>query len=197
MWLPRSLLLLLASHLWLGNLLAAQQSAHATADEPAVDNQFVQKQFGSTCSLIGLVPMAADLDGDGVDDLVIPAHCTNPMMDQAENNFVVVDPYNSFFGYGNPKVTTQFSTEDPGRRGYVLLVIHGAGSEAWHAATPKAKFILVNLPFRRIMVKKVAVGKKKTVLGIYAEETDGSETTSVTFWDGKKYRYQPMGSSME
>ena len=69
----------------------------------------------------------ADLDGDGIEDIVIPARCTNPMMDQAENSFVVVDPYNSFFGYGNPKVTTQFASEDPDRRGYSLLVIHGAG----------------------------------------------------------------------
>jgi hypothetical protein len=196
MWLPRSLLLIVMTHLWLGSLLAAQQPATASA-EPVVDNAFVQKQFGATCSLIGLAPMVADLDGDGVEDAVIPARCTNPMMDQAENNFEVVDPYNSYFGYGNPKVTTQFSTEDPDRRGYVLLVIHGAGPEAWHAATPKAKFIVVNLPFRQITVKKVAGKRKKKVQGVYVEETSADQATSVIFWDGKKYRYQPMGSSME
>jgi len=163
----------------------------------AVDNDFVQKQFGSTCSLIGLLPLASDLDGDGIEDVVIPARCTNPMMDQAENNFVVVDPYNSFFGYGNPKVTTQFASEDPDRRGYSLLVIHGAGPEAWHSATPKAKFLIVNLPFKEVIVKKMAIKKKKPIMGIFTEETGGDQATSVIFWDGKKYRYQPLGSSME
>jgi len=185
-------LLLIAFCLCVSCMLAAQP-----ADAHAVDNDFVQKQFGSTCSLIGLAPLAADLDGDGIDDLVIPARCTNPMMDQAENSFVVVDPYNSFFGYGNPKVTTQFASEDPDRRGYTLLVIHGAGPEAWHATAPKAKFIIVNLPFKQVIVKKMAIKKKKPIMGIFTEETGGDQMTSVIFWDGKRYRYQPLGSSME
>ena len=140
--------------------------------------------------------MKADLDGDGIEDIVIPARCTNPMMDQAENNYVVVDPYNAFFGYGNPRVTTQFASDDPARRGVSLLIIHGAGTEAWHSTTPKAKFLIVNLPFREIHVKKLVV-KKKDHLAIYVAETGGDAQTSVLVWDGKKYRYQPMGSSME
>jgi hypothetical protein len=179
--------------------LAAQQPAQpAHPAAVTVDNDFLHKQFGSTCSLIGLAPLKADLDGDGVEDIVIPARCKNPMMDQAENSFAVVDPYNSFFGYGNPKVTTQFASEDPDRRGYSLLIIHGAGTEAWHAETPKAKFMIVNLPFKDVIVKKMSVKKnKKATMGIFAEETGGDQATSVTFWDGKKYRYQPLGSSME
>ena len=172
-------------------LLAQPATGHA------VDNDFVQKEFGTTCSLIGLVPLAADLDGDGIEDIVIPARCTNPMMDQAENNFVVVDPYDSFFGYGNPKVTTMFASEDPDRRGYSLLVSHGAGQDAWHAATPKAKFMIVNLPFKQVIVKRMAIKKKKIIMGIFTEETGGDQATSVTFWDGKRYRYQPLGAAMD
>ena len=175
----------------------AQPASVSPSAKPAVDNAFVQKQFGSTCSLIGIEPLIADLDGDGVEDIVIPARCTNPMMDQMENSFVVVDPYNSYFGYGNPKITTQFSSDDPEHRGYSLLVIHGAGAEAWHSATPKAKFIIVNLPFKQVVVKKLALKKKRLVMGIYAEETGGDQATSVTFWDGRKYKYQPLGASME
>ena len=178
--------------LGLSSLLPAQPAAGH-----AVDNAFVQKEFGTTCSLIGLVPLAADLDGDGIEDIVIPARCTNPMMDQAENEFVVVDPYNSFFGYGNPKVTTTFASEDPDRRGYCLLVIHGAGTDAWHAATPKAKFLIVNLPFKQVIVKRMSIKKKKIIMGIFAEETGADQTTSVTFWDGKRYRYQPLGAVMD
>jgi len=194
---PKPVATLIALCLWLSLPLAAQPASVPASAKPTVDNSFVQKQFGSTCSLIGLEPLIADLDSDGTEDIVIPARCTNPMMDQVENGFVVVDPYNSFFGYGNPKITTQFASDDPDRRGYALLVIHGAGSEAWHSATPKAKFIIVNLPFKNVVVKKMAVKKKKTVMGIFTEETGGDQSTSVIFWDGRKYRYQPLGSSME
>jgi hypothetical protein len=177
--------------------MIATPAAIVPVAAPTVDNDFVQKQFGSTCSLVGLQPLVADLDGDGIEDIVIPAKCTNPMMDQAENSFVVVDPYNSFFGYGNPKVTTQFASEDPERRGYALLVIHGAGLEAWRAAVPKAKFLIVNLPYKQVIVKKMTIKKNKPVMGIFTEETGGDQATSVLFWDGRKYRYQPLGSSME
>ena len=144
----------------------------------------------------GPAPSTADLDGDGIEDIVLVARCTNPLMDQTENNYRVVDPYNSFFGYSDTKVTTQFASEDPGTRGLVLLIIHGTGAEAWRSTTPKAKFMILNLPFKQIMVKKLTV-KKKTVMAIYAEETGGDRMTSATFWDGKKYKYQPLGSSME
>jgi len=188
--------LLLATVALSCTLFAQQLPTHPAPAESAVDNDFVQKAFGSTCSLIG-TPSVADLDGDGIDDIVIPAKCTNPMMDQAEANFRVVDPYNSFFGYGNPKVTTQFASDDPERRGYCLLIIHGAGSQAWRSPTPKAKFLIVNLPFKQIVVKKMMVKKKKTMMGIFAEEVGGDDAVSVTFWDGRKYKYQPLGSSME
>jgi len=177
------------------SLIALAQQAKPAASAP-VDDDFIQKQFGSTCKLMAGPPqLKADLDGDGVEDLVVAARCTNPMADQAEDNFTVIDPYNSFFGYGNTKITSQFASEDPAMRGLVLLVIHGIGEEAWRAATPKAKFVIMNLPFKQIAVKKLKV-RKKSVMAIYAEETGADRMTSATFWDGKKYRYQPIGSSM-
>jgi hypothetical protein len=177
--------------------LAQQPPAVSPSAASPVDNDFIKKQFGSTCTLMtGPPQMKADMDGDGVEDLIVAARCTNALVDQTENNFTVIDPYNSFYGYGNTKITTQFATEDPATRGLVLLVIHGSGADAWRAATPKAKFVIINLPFKGVMVKKLTV-KKKTVMAIYAEETGGDRMTSATFWDGKKYRYQPIGSSME
>jgi hypothetical protein len=162
-----------------------------------VNNEFIQKQFGATCTLIAGPPTyTADLDGDGTEDAVIVAKCTNPLMDQTEDNFTVIDPYNSFFGYGDTKATSQFASEDPLARGRVLLIIHGAGAEAWHSDTPKAKFVIINLPFKQIAVKKLMV-KKKPVMAIYAEETSADQMTSTIFWDGKKYRYQPLGSGLE
>jgi len=162
-----------------------------------VDNDFVQKQFGTTCSLMpGPQPQIADLDGDGIADIVIVAHCKNPMMDESEHGFRVIDPYNAFFGYGSPQVTSQFASEDPQMRGLVLLVIHGTGPEAWRSATPKMKFVIINLPFKSIVVKKLAL-RKKMVMAIFAEETGADNMTSTIFWDGRKYRYQPLGSGLE
>ena len=179
----------------LTSIALAQQTPPPSTS--AVDDDFIQKQFGTTCKLMpGPPQLKADLDGDGIEDLIVAGHCTNPLADQAEDNFTVIDPYNAFYGYGNTKITTQFASEDPATRGLVLLVIHGAGPEAWRAAAPKAKFVIINLPFKQIAVKKLSV-KKKTVMAIYAEETGGDRMTSATFWDGKKYRYQPIGSSME
>jgi hypothetical protein len=172
----------------------AQLAAKTSA---AVNNDFIQKQFGATCTTMAGPPTyTADLDGDGTEDAVIVAKCTNPLMDATENNFSVVDPYNSFFGYGDTKATSQFASEDPVARGRVLLIIHGAGPEAWHSDTPKAKFVIINLPFRQIAVRKLMV-KKKPAMAIYAEETSADQMTSAIFWDGKKYRYQPLGAGLE
>jgi len=172
-----------------------EKSSSATS---VVDNDFIQKRFGETCKLMpGPPPIVADLDGDGIEDVVIPARCTNPMIDQAEYSYKVIDPYDAFFGYGDPKITTKFASEDPDTRGVCLLVIHGLGADAWRAETPKAKFMMINLPFKSLAVKKMDLHKKK-VMAIYAEEAhEGDGSVSVIFWDGKKYRYQPMGSTME
>ena len=189
----RWIYLLLILGLAPGSLAQSPAKTFATA----VSSDFIQKQFGATCSLMAGPPTyTADLDGDGTEDAVIVAKCTNPLIDETENNFKVIDPYNSFFGYGDTKATSQFASEDPLARGRVLLIIHGAGADAWRSATPKAKFVIINLPFRQIAVRKLMV-KKKPVMAIYAEETSADQMTSAIFWDGKKYRYQPLGAGLE
>jgi len=162
-----------------------------------VDNAFVQQQFGPEFTLVPEVGVVfGDLDGDGVEDVVIAARCKNPLLDQGDHNYTVVDPYYEFFGYGDPKVTTTFSEPDPVRRGLVMLIIHGAGPEGWRSATPKAKYVIVNLPYRTLSVRKMKL-KKKTIEAVYVEEAGNTGDSSALFFDGKKFRYVPMGGSMQ
>ncbi len=185
-------------------LIAAAQSgnqpplARAKSPSPAVTDEFIQKQFGENCSLLAGPPQfVADLDGDGAEDLVVAARCRNPLADRDEHGFLVADPYNGFLGFGDVKVTSTFASDAPDTRGVSLLIIHGTGKDGWRAETPKAKFLLINLPFKSLTVKKLTV-KKRTMLAIFMEERgEGEDTSSVVFWDGKKYRYQPLGSSLE
>src|SRR5271168_3488663 len=141
----RKVLILLA----FGVALLVSASAQGPSLAPRVDNDFVHQQFGTEFTMLPeMVPVVGDLDGDGVEDVVIAARCKNPMLDQGEHNYTVIDPYNEFFGYGDPRMTTTFSEGDPTRRGLVVLIIYGVAKEGWRSATPKAKFVIVNLPFR-------------------------------------------------
>jgi hypothetical protein len=163
----------------------------------AIDNQFVQQQFGKEFTMIPeLAPVYGDLYGDGAEDIVIAARCKNPMLDQGDHNYTVVDPYNDFFGYGDPKITTTFSEGNPALRGLVVLVIHGAGPDTKHSANTRTKYVIVNLPYRNISVRKMKL-RKKTIEAVYVEEAGELQESSALFFDGRKFRYVPMGGDMQ
>jgi hypothetical protein len=163
-----------------------------------VDNDFVHQQFGDDFTMLPEIPVVfGDLDGDGIEDVVIAARCKNPLLSQADHSYTVVDPYYDYFGFGDPKVTTTFSEPDPARRGLVVLIIHGTGADTWRSATPKAKFVVVNLPYKTITVRKMRLNKKRNIEAVYVEEASEMEGSSALFFDGKKFRYVPMGGSMQ
>ena len=171
--------------------------AQAPPASRKIDNEFVQQQFGDQFTLLPEIgAVFGDLDGDGVEDVAIAARCKNPMLDQAEHKYTVMDPYYEFFGYGDPKLTTTFSEGDPARRGLVVLIIHGAGKDGWRSATPKAKYVIVNLPYRTISIRKMGL-RKKTIEAIYIEESGDMGDSSALFFDGRKFRYVPMGGDMQ
>jgi hypothetical protein len=176
-------------------LIPASGQAQSTSTK--IDNEFVQQQFGKEFTLLPeIAPVVGDLDGDGVEDVVIAARCKNPMLDQGEHNYTVMDPYNDFFGYGDPRMTTTFSEGDPTNRGLVVLVIDGASKDTWHSATPKAKYVIVNLPYKTISVKKMKL-RKRTIEALYIEEAGEFGNSSALFFDGRKFRYVPMGGDMQ
>jgi hypothetical protein len=177
---------------------SAAQQAPPTPDKSALANveDLLEKQFGDQFkALTDISPMIADLDGDGVDDIVIAATAKNPLMDAAEHKFKVIDPYYGFFGVGDPKITSTFASTDPQTTAYVLVIVHGSGTDAWQSEQPKAKFVVINLPFKKLAVKRLQV-RKKVQNAIYAVENSADGMTSAIYFDGKKYKYEPMGSEL-
>ena len=145
-----------------------------THPSPAVTDELIHKQFGDNCSLLpGPPQFVADMDDDGVDDLVVAAKCKNPMADRDEYSFVVSDPYDTFLGYTDVKVTSTFASDEPDRRGICLLIIHGAEKDAWRAEKPKAKFLLINLPFKTLTVKRLTQKKKTHPRHLYGRTGRG------------------------
>jgi len=142
--------------------------------------------------------LTGDLDGDGVEDAVIVARAKNAFSGQIPYNYRVVDPYFSAFGYGNPQITAGMSNEYPDGN-YMVLVIHGAAPDGWRAETPKAKFVMINLPFNTINVAPMTLDKKHKFakISVIVLEEDGTNQSSIVVWDGRKYRWRDMGGPGE
>ena len=184
-------------------LLLAQKVATSAATttgpsgdpDPAMVKKLIHDQFGPGYkALLEFAPLKADFDGDGVEDLAVAAKAVNPLLNAVEYHYTVIDPYHSFFGYGNPKVTMQFGSDDPRQEGHVILIVHGASEGAWRAAQPKNKFVVVNLPYTKLTLSHVLL-HKKPVGAVAAEEPD--RISSLIYWDGKKYKYEPMGADAD
>lgn len=179
-------------------LAAAQQNPPGTVTAESLA-PVVKKQFGPTFSISNSIQpplITADFNGDGIEDAVIVADSKEPLPDSYDFKYVVADPYNSYFGFGNPRVTSTFGQSDPSQN-HDLLVIFGSGADAWRATTPKAKYVLINVPFDTIHVGRMLLKKNKPpVFVIKAVESQVMD--SAVWWDAKKkkWKWEP-GSTLE
>ncbi|HWC16610.1 MAG TPA: hypothetical protein VG498_06330 [Terriglobales bacterium] len=166
----------------------AATEVHTTGES----QQIISEQFGSQFALLPDFPvLTGDFNGDGIEDVVFVA--TSHGGFQAESGqFRVVDPSSSYFGMGDPKITSQFSSKYPGGPRY-LLIIHGSGKEAWRAKEPKERFVVINLAFDHLSVGHVK-RKKKIFNDIGIEET--GILNSFLYWNGRKYQWQPGASEL-
>lgn len=171
----------------------AAPSATAAAPAPLDAAQLaalVKQQFGDTFTIpakITKTTLAADFDGDGVEDLVIVANSKEPLPDSYNFKYEVSDPYNAYFGMGNPQISTAFSS-DP-EHAHHLLVIFGSGKEGWRATVPKAKFVLVNVPFDSVELGRMLISKKKPPIFVI-KALEAQIMNSAIFWDAKKKRWR-------
>jgi hypothetical protein len=169
--------ILLAILIAAGAAFAASQQPPAPAPDAS---QLCAREFGDAFKLDPkFSPLVADLDGDSQEDLVLVATSKNPLSGEIDHHYRAIDPYDAYFGWGDTKVTVQFAATNAVTR-YVLVV------HTWRE--PKAKFVIINLPFERLSIARVA-RRKKAVNSIHAEETGG--LASDVFWDGRKYKWAP------
>ena len=167
--------------------------AKPTALDPKLEQELIgiiKKQFGTEFELFPSSPsplLTGDLDGDGVEDAVIIVKSEHPLLQQGLYNFKALSPQEDYFGFGDPSIalSTQFERWQDRK---LLLVIHGSGKEGWRAEVPKAKFLIVNVPFDHLSIAHTKL-KKKVQDVINAEES--SIMSSTVYWNGKKYKWEP------
>jgi hypothetical protein len=161
------------------NDVAAKKSALTPQEK-----EFVSLQFGTDFVLLDKYPMlTADLDGDGTEDAVFVAtRKSNPLVDEETFHYKVVDPYDEYFGWGDPRVTVTFNAHDPEQAKYILIV------HDWRAAEPKAKLVVLNMPFEKLAIDRIPGKKKKIYTAITAEDLSGQ--TSAIYWNVKKKKYE-------
>lgn len=167
---------------------AAEASAHSTDLTQLA--AIIKQQFGDTFTIPAKFPtplITADFDGDGVEDVAIVANSKDPLPDSYAFKYEVADPYHAYFGFGNPKLSSSFNA-DP-EHTHHLLIIFGNGKDAWHAATPKSKFVLVNVPFDNIEAGRMLISKKKPPIFVI-KALESQIMNSAVWWEAKKKRWR-------
>ena len=159
---------------------------------PVVDAAYVASQFGASFVLDPKIPpMVGDLDGDGYEDLVLVGTSGTPLLSQEQFKFRVEDPYDQYFGTGDPRITSQFTLHFDGSSRCILIVF------GWRLSPPAkpnpkliSKFVLINTPFDSVAIVNLRL-KKKNLQAV--ETVDRTSLHSLVFWDGKRWRWSAQG----
>jgi hypothetical protein len=160
---------------------------------PVVDSAYVASQFGASFKLDPKIPpMFGDLDGDGYEDLVLVGTSGTPLLSQEQFKFKVEDPYDQYYGTGDPKITSQFTLHFDGSSRCILIVF------GWRLPPPAkpapkqliSKFVLINTPFDSLGIVNLRF-KKKDMQAV--ETIDRTSLHSLVFWDGKRWRWSAQG----
>ncbi|HLK54319.1 MAG TPA: hypothetical protein VKU42_12755 [Candidatus Angelobacter sp.] len=168
----------------------SQTAAPASSADQTQLAAIVKQQFGDTFTVSAKFSpslITADFDGDGVQDVAIVADSKDPLPDSYAFKYDVSDPYHAYFGFGNPKISSTFNA-DP-EHTHHLLIIFGIGKDAWHAATPKSKFVLVNIPFDNVEVGRMLISKKKPPIFVI-KAIESQIMDSALWWEAKKKRWR-------
>ncbi|MDR3763248.1 MAG: hypothetical protein P4M01_04055 [Acidobacteriota bacterium] len=169
----------------------AEKKPAAPEPAPVIDAAYVQREFGPSFKLdTSVKPLLGDLFGDGREDLVLVGTSPSPLISQSTNNYRVEDPYDRYFGNGDPKITSQFSLHFDGSERVILIVCDWRHSPAKRDAKDKWKFVLINTPFETISLSNLHL-KHKQLKAI--EAVDRTTLHALIFWDGHHWRWSAQG----
>jgi hypothetical protein len=173
------------------------QSAPPPAASPLADPAaYVVRQFGSSFKLDPKVPpMFGDLTGDGNQDLILVGSSYAPMMAASEMEFKVEDPYDAYFGTGDPRITSQFTLHFDGSSRSILIVLDWRRPpQAKAKSKAGSKYVLINTPFDTIGIVNLRLKKRSKNKEFQAIETvDRYTVHALIFWDGKRWRWSAQG----
>jgi hypothetical protein len=156
------------------------------APSPSDVAAFVAREFGPDfIPVANIPPMVADFNRDGKEDIAIIATCSkgSPLALSEKLHYKVDDPYGRYFGFANPSISTQFSTEEPAKRRHILIV------HDWRGTPAGPKFVLVNVPFEHIRVGAMLLHKHSVEV---VETEDEIGVQAAIYWDGKRYRWEAV-----
>ena len=167
-----------------------------TAASPLADPAaYLLQEFGPSFKLAPkMQPLVGDLNGDGVEDIVLFATSATPLLSREQFNFRVEDPYDGYFGTSDVAITSEFTLHfDNSARDLLIVFGWRQPASAANAKRP-SKFVLINTPMETASIVSLRM-KKKDVKVI--ETIDSTTLHSLVYWDGKKWRWTPQGMEGE
>jgi hypothetical protein len=170
----------------------AAQPAQPQAASPIPDlAAYLAQQFGSSFKLDPKIkPLFGDLDGDGDQDVVLFATSPTPLLSQEQYRFRVEDPYDAYFGEGNPRITAQFTLHFDGSWRDILIVFGWRQPPTKRRSKHVSKFVLINTPLETVSLASLRY-KKRNLQAI--ETVDRTGVHSLLMWNGKHWRWSAQG----